>query len=44
MRRIGNLNCGRCGAKLIVISSEFGVVVYCPICRPKVEEAFMKGG
>ena len=36
------MNCGVCGKKLMVISSDFGVVVYCPKCRPQVEKAFMK--
>lgn len=35
------MNCGDCGTKLIVISSNHGMVAYCPICVPDVEKAFM---
>lgn len=35
------MNCGRCDTKLIIISGEQGVVVYCPKCCPDVEKAFM---
>jgi len=34
------MNCGDCGTKLIVISSNHGVVAYCPKCVPDVEKAF----
>jgi len=36
------MNCGDCGTKLIVISSNHGIVVFCPKCVPDVEKAFTK--
>ena len=35
------MNCGDCGKKLIVISSNHGIVAFCPKCVPDVERAFM---
>jgi len=35
------MNCGDCGTKLIVISSNHGFVAFCPKCVPAVQEAFM---
>ena len=34
------MNCGDCGTKLIVISSNHGIVAFCPNCTPNVEKAF----
>lgn len=35
------MNCEKCGTKLIVLSSEHGIVAFCPKCVPDVETAFM---
>lgn len=37
------MNCGKCGKKLIVLSSNHGMVAFCPVCTPDVHDAFMKG-
>lgn len=38
------MNCGDCGTKLTTISSNHGIVAYCPICVPSVEHAFSSRG
>jgi len=38
------MNCGDCGTKVVVISSNHGVVVFCTKCVPDVEKAFMSRG
>ena len=37
------MNCGECGKKMIVISGNDGVVIYCPNCHPDLDKAFSAG-
>lgn len=37
------MNCGDCGRKMIVISCNYGIIVYCPNCCPDGDKIFMKG-
>lgn len=37
------MNCGECGRKMIVISANDGVLVYCPDCHPDLDKAFGLG-
>ena len=37
--------CEDCGAKLIIITTTYGQLIYCPrCCSREVERAFMNGG
>jgi len=38
------VNCGDCGKKLITLSSNHGIVAFCPVCTPDVGEVFMSKG
>lgn len=37
------MNCGKCGRKLIVITSDDGVIIYCQNCHPDIDKAWMLG-
>jgi len=39
------MNCERCGTKLIIITTTYGQLIYCPFCcTDKVEKVFMNRG